>query len=316
MGLGDAWMIRQLKATLAIDSRDVVGEGPAWDATGDRALWLDNGPGIIHAARPDREGKWAEIAQRNLGRSTGALVPRAKGGLVIVAGTEVLSINELGDIVCIARIDADPNVVKLNDAKCDPQGRLWAGTYAHDFRPGLGELYRIDPDGRVSTMLKDVGLSNGLDWSPDGTTFYYIDSFTASVDAFDFEGARGTISRRRHILTIPANEGGLDGMSVDREGCLWLALFGSGEVRRYRPDGTLIMRVEVSAPAVSSCAFGGGDGSALLITTASLRIPDPVLPVIGWIAGMADDASTAPGAGGLFVCRPGVTGKPATPFAG
>lgn len=304
------------KAALAIDARDTIGEGPTWDGAGKRCLWLDNAVGTIHEAKPDGLGRWRESNRWNLGRSTGAAIPRSKGGLAVVGGTEIFMLNEAGDVQPFARVDADPNVVKFNDARCDPQGRLWAGTYAHDFRSGVGALYRIDPDGTVTTMLTEVGLSNGLDWSPDGTTFYYIDSFTASVDAFDFDAARGTISRRRKIVTIPASEGGLDGMTVDREGCLWMAIFGPGEVRRYSPDGALLMRVETSAPAVTSCAFGGPDGGDLLITTASLRIPDPVLPIIGWSAEMADNAATAPGAGGVFVCRPGATGKPATPFAG
>jgi sugar lactone lactonase YvrE len=305
-----------MKAKLAIDCRDTIGEGPAWDAAGRRLLWLDNAFGIVHEAKLDALGTWRQSRRWNLDRLTGAAVPRAKGGLAVVSGTEILTLNEAGEIEPLARIDADAKAVRFNDAKCDAQGRLWAGTMAHDFTPGISALYRIDPDGAVTTMLRDVGLSNGLDWSPDGTTFYYIDSFTASVDAFDFDAVRGTISRRRKIVTIPASDGGLDGMTVDREGCLWLAIFGPGEVRRYSPDGALLMRVETSAPAVTSCAFGGPDGEDLLITSASLRIPDPVLPIIGWSLEMADNAATAPGAGGVFVCRPGVTGKPATPFAG
>jgi sugar lactone lactonase YvrE len=305
-----------MKAKLAIDSRDTIGEGPAWDAAGRRFLWLDNALGIVHEGKFDAQAGWRENRRWNLDRLTGAAVPRAKGGLAVVSGTEVLTLNEAGAIAPFAHIDADAKVVRFNDAKCDAQGRLWAGTMAHDFTPGISALYRIDPDGTVTTMLRDVGLSNGLDWSPDGATFYYIDSFTASVDAFDFDAVRGTISRRRKIVTIPASEGGLDGMTVDREGCLWMAIFGPGEVRRYSPDGALLMRVETSAPAVTSCAFGGPDGGVLLITSASLRIPDPVLPIIGWTLEMADNAATAAGAGGVFVCRPGVTGKPATPFAG
>jgi sugar lactone lactonase YvrE len=309
-------MITQFQAKLAIDARDAIGEGPTWDSAGRRLVWLDNAVGTVHEAKPDGEGDWRESRRWNLARTTGAVLPRAKGGLVVLAGTEVVTLSETGDIASFARIDADPNVVKLNDAKCDPQGRLWAGTYAHDFRPGVGALYRIDPDGTVTIMLEEVGLSNGLDWSPGGATFYYIDSFTGSVDGFDFDAVRGVISRRRKIVTIPPSDGGLDGMTVDREGCLWIALFGPGEVRRYTPDGALLMRVEASAPAVTSCAFGGLDGGDLLITSASLRIPDPILPIIGWSPAMADKAAAAPGAGGLFVCRPGVTGRPATPFAG
>jgi sugar lactone lactonase YvrE len=309
-------MITRIKAKLAVDCHDVIGEGPAWDGAAGRCLWLDNAVGTIHEAKLMAGGGWHESRHWKLGRSTGAAIPRTKGGLVVVGGTEIFLLDDAGHATSFARVDADPNIVKLNDAKCDPQGRLWTGTYAHDFRPDAGALYRIDPNGTVTTMLEDVGLSNGIDWSPDGKTLYYIDSFTASVEAFDFHAAHGTISRRRKVMSMPSNDGGLDGMTVDREGCLWLALFGSGEVRRYAPDGALLLRIEVSAPAVTSCAFGGADGGDLFITTASLRIPDPVLPVIGWTVEMADNAAAAPGAGGLFVCRPGATGKPATPFSG
>jgi sugar lactone lactonase YvrE len=309
-------MNTRINAKLAINSRDIIGEGPAWDGAGNRFLWTDNAVGAVHEARVDGRGEWRESRRWTLDRLTGAAIPRAKGGLLVVAGTEVLAISETGEVSTLTRIDADPKVVRLNDAKCDPQGRLWVGTMAHDFTPDMCALYRIDPDGSVTTMLEGVGLSNGLDWSPDGGTFYYIDSVTAAVDAFDFEGTRGTISRRRQIVRIPASDGGLDGMTVDREGCLWLPIFGPGEVRRYRPDGTLLMRVDLSAPAVTSCAFGGADGGELLMTSASLRIPDPVLKIIGWSVEMADNAANAPGAGGVFTCRPGATGKPATPFAG
>jgi sugar lactone lactonase YvrE len=308
--------MKAMQAKLAIDSRDTIGEGPAWDGAGRRFLWTDNAVGVVREARFDGQSGWREGRRWNLNRLTGAAIPRVKGGLVVVAGTEVLTLNESGDISTLSCIDADAKLVRLNDAKCDAQGRLWVGTMAHDFTPGIGALYRVDPDGMVTTMLNDVGLSNGMDWSPDGATFYYIDSMTSSVDGFDFDAVRGTISRRRQVVPMPPSEGGLDGMAVDREGCLWLAVFGPGEVRRYSPNGKLLMRVEVSAPAVTSCAFGGVDGGDLLITTASLRIPDPVLPIIGWTVEMADKAAAAPGAGGVFVCRPGVTGKAATPFGG
>jgi sugar lactone lactonase YvrE len=309
-------MVTSIKAALAIDCRDIIGEGPTWDSKGQRFLWSDNAVGTVHEARSDAQGGWRESQQWRLERVTGAAIARTQGGLVVTAGTQVLLLDDRGRTSVFAEVDADPAVVKLNDAKCDPQGRLWVGTYAHDFSPGVSAFYRIDPDGKVTTILENVGLSNGMDWSPDGATFYYIDSMTASVDAFDFDAAHGTISRRRHVVTFGEGDGGLDGMAVDSEGCLWLASFGPGEVRRYRPDGTLLARVEVSAPAVTSCAFGGADDAELFITTASLRIPDPVLPIIGWSVEMADNAANAPGAGGLFVCRPGVWGRPITPFAG
>jgi sugar lactone lactonase YvrE len=305
-----------IEATLAVDACDMIGEGPVWDVVGRRLLWLDNAVGLVHEATSDGKRSWRESKRWNLGRTTGAAVPRSRGGLMVAGGTEIFTLSEAGDTAPFARIDADPQSVKLNDAKCDRQGRLWAGTYAHDFRPGAGALYRIDPDGSVTTVLRDVGLSNGMDWSPDGKTFYYIDSFTSSVDAFDFDAARGTISRRRSVVTVPKGEGGLDGMTIDNEGCLWLAVFGTSEVRRYTADGELLSRVRTTAPNVTSCAFGGTDAGLLFITTAAIRLPDPILPLVGYTAEKADEAAAAPGAGGLFVCRPGVSGLPETPFAG
>jgi sugar lactone lactonase YvrE len=309
-------MTIRVKSALTIDARATIGEGPTWDAAKERLLWSDNAVGTIYEAICDPNGRWRESRQWNVGRPMGAAIARAKGGLVVVAGTDIFMLDDAGHITPFAHLDADPKVVKLNDAKCDTQGRLWTGTYTHDFTPGLGALYRIDPDGTVNRMLEGVGQSNGLDWSPDGTSLYYIDSFTHTIDAFDFDVARGAISRRRTIVSIPFGQGAFDGMTVDREGCLWVAVFGTGDVRRYTPDGALLARVEISAPAVTSCAFGGIDLGDLLITSAAIPIPDAVLPILGCSKEMVVTSHIAPGAGGLFVCRPGVKGKPATPFAG
>jgi sugar lactone lactonase YvrE len=309
-------MVTALKAKLVVDSRDIIGEGPAWDAVGGRLLWSDNMVGTIREARSASSGGWRETRQWRLGRPIGTAIPRAGGGLIVVTGTEVLTLSETGTCGLFARIEADGTRVQFNDAKCDPQGRLWAGTFAPDFSEGLGALYRIDPDGSVTLTLEPVSLSNGLDWSPDGATFYYIDSAKNSVDAFDFDATLGLISRRRTVVTIPKSEGVADGMTVDCDGCLWVAIFGAGEVRRYTSDGVLGERVLISAPGVTSCAFGGLDGGDLFITSASIRLPDAILPFTGFSVEMAENIARAPGAGGLFVCRPGVGGKPATPFAG
>jgi len=301
------------KATLAVDARDKNGEGPAWDANATRLLWSDNAMGIIHEGKTDGAGAWHESRRWNLDRPIGAAIPRVKGGLIVVGSTDIFVLDEAGKTSAFASLDADPNLVTLNDAKCDSRGRLWAGTYATDLSTARGALYRIDPDATVTAMLTSVTISNGLDWSPDDSTFYYIDSLKRSVDAFDFDSSSGTISNRRTLLTVDV--GGPDGMAVDREGHLWVAVYGLGEVRRYTPDGTLLGCIEISTPAVTSCAFGGLDGGDLLITSV-VEIPDAVLPIIGLGKEVAEKAAKAPGAGGLFVCRPGVTGLPATPFAG
>jgi sugar lactone lactonase YvrE len=308
-------MISHIKAKLTIDARDVVGEGPTWDAEQGRFLWSDDEIGIVHEAKPDGEGGWRESRRWNLGRPISAVISRARGGLIVAAGTEILTLDEGGGLATFARLDADPNLVTSNDAKCDSRGRLWVGTRSNDFSPGRGALYRVDPNGSVTTMLRNITVSNGPDWSPDGTTFYYTDSPTLSIDAFDFDMVRGAISNRRNFVTIKFGDGAPDGMTVDREGCLWVAVFASGEVRRFAPDGTLVASVEISSPAVTSCAFGGPDGGDLFITSASLRLPELFL-TYGFSADVVLNSHNAPGAGGVFVCRPGTTGKPPTPFAG
>ncbi len=306
----------RIQATLAIAAHDTVGESPAWDGGSGRLLWTENGGGVVHEARPQADGGWSETRRWTLNRPIAAITPRAKGGLVVVAGLEVLMASEAGDISPFVRLDADPAAVSFNDAKCDPQGRLWAGTQAIDRRRSDGALYRIDPDGAVNIMLENVCMSNGCDWSPDGRTFYYIDTFTFSIDAFDFDSAQGLIANRRKLVTLAADEGFPDGMTVDNEGCLWVALLGKGEVRRYAPSGGLLACVSVPTPAVTNCVFGGPDGDVLLITSGILRVPDALLARFGLTVEQAESAAKAAEAGGLFMCRPGCNGRPATPFAG
>jgi sugar lactone lactonase YvrE len=305
-----------MRARLAIDSHDRIGEGPTWDAAGQRLLWSDNETGVVHEAKPNDLGGWYESRVWRLNRPIAASIPRASGGLMIVGGTEIFGLDEAsGELTPFARLDVDPNRVMLNEAKCDRQGRLWAGTLALDLKSTEGALYRIDPDGTVTPMLEQVTVSNGLDWSPDGSTLYYIDSVTLSVDAFDFDTARGTISQRRPCVRMASGDGVPDGMTVDREGCLWVAVAGAGEVRCYAPDGALRTRIAVSTPAVTSCTFGGRDGADLLITSLGRRLPDAVL-ALGITPAVVERSATAPGAGGVFICRPGAMGLPATPFAG
>lgn len=306
-------MCEAIKAVLAIDARDVIGEGPAWDARRGRLIWSDNEGGVVHAAAADGLGGWREVERWELGRPLAGAVPRASGGLAVGGGLEIFFLDDDGAVSSFVSVNADPARVRLNEIKCDPAGRLWAGTISTDFSPGAAALYRIDPDGSVMKMVEGITVSNGLDWSPDGRIFYYIDSLTMKVEAFDFDPDRGTIANRRTIVTVGYGEGGPDGMTVDREGCLWVAQVGSGAVQRYTPDGRPLERVEISTPAVTSCAFGGADGEDLFITCLGRRMPDVVLS-LGISAETIENCGPTPGA--LFVCRPGPRGAPATPFAG
>jgi sugar lactone lactonase YvrE len=172
---------------------------------------------------------------------------------------------------------------------------------ALDERPGAGSLYRLDADGSVVQMLSDVTISNGIVWSLDGSTMYYIDTPTRRVDAFSFHPDEGQINDRRPVIELPPGPGSPDGMAIDADGCLWVALYGGSAVHRYSPDGRLDAVVTVAATAPTSCAFGGSDLDVLYITTAAKGTPP---------------GSHEPHAGGLFAVDPRVRGVRATPYAG
>jgi sugar lactone lactonase YvrE len=306
-------MAAQLRAHLAIDAKDRIGEAPAWDRAQQRLLWSDMEEGVVHEARANGKGGWTETRRIELGVPIAATIPRSRGGFVLPAGTDVLLVDEAGQVTPLARLDVDAQRFRFNDAKCDAAGRLWAGTLSRDFEAGAAALYRIESNGAITTALEGLTLANGLDWSPDGSTFYLVDSLTRCLDAFDFDIASGSLGNRRTIVTLPFGEGGPNGLAVDNEGAIWMAVTGSGSVHRYTPDGDLLTRVLIGTPGATSCAFGGADGGDLFITSLGRRMPD-VAQTIGITPAMMENAG--PQAGALFVCRSGVAGPPARPFAG
>jgi sugar lactone lactonase YvrE len=208
-----------------------------------------------------------------------------------------------GAIELIAPIEHDTPGSRLNDAKCDPAGRLWAGTMSFDFTAGAGALYRVDPDHGLTQVVPDVSISNGLGWSPDGDRMYYIDTMAGGVDVFDFELASGEVSNRRRLVSFGPEDGIPDGLAVDAEGHVWVVLFGGGCVRRYTPDGVPSGRLELPVSQPTCVAFGGEDLGDLYITTATYQLTPEQL-------------AEQPLAGATFVCRPGVTGTPVHSFAG
>jgi sugar lactone lactonase YvrE len=157
----------------------------------------------------------------------------------------------------------------MNDGYCDPQGRLWAGTLADDFRPGGGALYRLDWDAQVELMLSDLTISNGLGWSPDGTTMYLADSGPRLVYAFKFDSGTGVISDRRVVITVGEDVGAPDGLTVDADGDLWVAIYGGGRVHRYSSAGELREVLPLPAEQTTSCAFAGPGLHRLYVTTAT-----------------------------------------------
>lgn len=276
------------------DVRAQLGEGPVWDERESVLWWLDIPGESLHRYDPSC-GEDTAVA---LGQQVGALVPRASGGLVLATPDGFVAYDPAtGKRELLASVEQDNVLTRMNDGKCDRQGRFFAGTMAYDFVGGAGSFYRLDPDGSVTRLLADLTISNGLAWSADDSTLYYIDSMAHGIDALDFDASSGAVSNRRQIVKIDESEGIPDGMCIDAEGYLWVALFGGGAVRRYSTEGELKGVVELPAAKVTCCAFAGDDWSDLYITTAS-----------------DDDGN--PATGGLYRCRPGVAGTPVNAFTG
>ncbi len=311
-------MTIDLSSTIPVDAvRAGIGEGPAWDSERGRLLWVDIPPGIVYATEQTESGSWETVKLATLPRPVGAVVPRASGGYVAASGNQFCALSETGEVESIAEIPVSADELRLNDGKCDPAGRFFAGTQTSDGTPtGQAALYCLDLDGSVRTILPTVGLSNGLGWSADGTRMYYIDTPTLGIDVFDVDPADGSVYNRRRLITIEFGGGRPDGLCVDNEGYLWVAVFYSGTVRRYAPDGTPAGVVRISAPLATSCAFGGDDGETLFITSSSFRMPEQRLLDAGMSLELGEQAAAAPSAGGLFAVKPGVGGPAAVAYAG
>lgn len=284
-----------IDAELLLGCQAHVGECPVWWPERNALVWVDPPRRVVHVTdvttRDDREVL--------LPLEVSAVAP-AVGGRFVVAVEDGIGLLDLdtGAFERVGTLAPDPPG-RFNDGACDPAGRFLAGTFAWDLAPGAGALYRFEPDGAVTRLLDGVTVSNGMRWSPDGRVFYYVDSMTGTVDAFDYDTATGTLHDRRAAITLP--DGGADGITVDAEGGVWVALWGHGEIRRYLPDGRHERTVRVPTRYVTSCEFGGPALDVLYITSSAVP--------------MSDVAAIEPRpAGALFVCKPGVVGLPARTF--
>lgn len=305
--------MRSCDATLVLDAKAELGEGPVWDTRASCLYFVDILRGRVHRCdhasgppprRSDGAGFGAAGRIYEIGISVGAVAPTESGDLIMAVRDGFARLDPAaGTVRTVVAVEADRPANRMNDGKCDAAGRFWAGTMALDEQAGAGALYRLDPDGRVHTMVTGVTISNGIDWSDDDRLMYYIDSGTGSVDVFDFDGSDGSIRNRRTVVRIDESDGVPDGMTLDDEGHLWVALWGGGAVHRYSPDGRLDAIVRVPAPHVTCCAFGGADLRDLFITTATIKLSEA-------------ERAAQPQAGGLFRARPGVKGRPPNRFKG
>jgi sugar lactone lactonase YvrE len=285
---------------LVSDLKAELGEGPVWDVAARRLLFVDILRGHVHEFDP------ASGADRifAIGRPVSAVVPTSTGDLLVAAKGAFLSVTrQTGATAFVGDIDADRPTNRTNDGYCDSRGRFWAGTMSLVHERQAGALYRLDPDRRVTRMLTGVSTSNGIDWSPDDRLMYYVDTPTSRIDVFDFDAASGTIANRRTFAAVPVEAGYPDGLIVDAEGGVWIALWAGGALRRHTPDGRLDRVITMPVTHPTKCAFGGPDLADLYITSA-------------WTALSPSERAAQPHAGGLFRCRPGVKGRPAHPYAG
>jgi sugar lactone lactonase YvrE len=282
------------------DLRADVGEAPHWDERSKTLLFVDLTGGVVF--RYDQSG--AELTSFSVGQEVGAVVPRRGGGLVLAVRDGIAVAAEDGEgFELTAPVERDIPGNRMNDAKCDPAGRLFAGTMSYDVAPQAGALYRVDPDWSAAQVVRDVTQSNGLAWGPGGSLMYFIDSATQSVDVFDYDIDAGSVGHRRRLVTIERAYGIPDGMTADSRGNVWVACFGGGAVRCFSPAGVLLEEVFLPVSQVTSCAFGGPGLADLYVTTAAYRLS-------------ADQLTGQPHAGATFVCRPGAVGLPAPSFAG
>ncbi|MDO0932847.1 SMP-30/gluconolactonase/LRE family protein [Streptomyces sp. DG2A-72] len=260
------------KYEVAVRAEATLGEGPTWDAAAGRLIWVDILGGRVHTYDPATGRRTLRIVDQHVG----AAKPRVGGGLVLNLVDGVGLLDADGGFRWLHRERVPGR--RANDAAVAPDGSLWAGTMRYDEAPGGGTLSRVSGDGSVEAVLDDVAVSNGTGWSPDGRRMYYIDSPTRRVDVFDHEAGR--VSGRRPFVAIEEGAGFPDGLTVDADGCVWVALWDGAAVRRYTPDGELDRAITLPTPRVTACAFGGADLTDLYITTARVGLESPH-PVAG-----------------------------------
>ncbi|WP_046228068.1 SMP-30/gluconolactonase/LRE family protein [Paenibacillus dauci] len=287
--------MEQYKAELIIDARAKLGEGPSWDAEQQHLLWVDIEGYQLHIYNPVT----GEDRTVNVEEHIGAVVPHTDTEVLgaLFSGFYRIQLSD-GSKTLIHDPEEGRPGNRFNDGKCDPSGRFLAGTMSLNGEEKQGALYSMDTEGHVRLLLGEVSTSNGLAWSSDHRTLYYIDTPTCQITAFDYDLEEGSIENGRVVAELDDSDGYPDGMTIDVEGMLWVARWGGSRVTRIDPStGQVIGEVHVPAKCVTACTFGGAELDELYITTARED----------------DEAADSP-AGGVFMVRPGVKGIAAYAF--
>ncbi|WP_411349695.1 SMP-30/gluconolactonase/LRE family protein [Paenibacillus sp. WLX2291] len=287
--------MKTYQAELVLDARAKLGEGPSWDAQSGKLLWVDIEGFMLHQYDPIT----GNDDVLDVGEHIGAVVPYIPGEVIAALESGLYRIElASGTKTLIHDPEEGRPGNRFNDGKCDPNGRLLAGTMSLHGEDKQGAFYSMDQQGNVRLLLDEVSTSNGLAWSSDGRTLYYIDTPTLTITAFDYDLDSGDIADGRAVVQLDDSEGFPDGMTIDAEGMLWVARWGGNRVTRINPsNGEIIGEVNVPASCVTSCVFGGPELDTLYITTAR-----------------GDGNPDEPHAGSLFQVKPDVRGTATIPY--
>lgn len=289
-----------VNAALEIDAKAILGEGTLWHPAENRLYWVDIEGQKLHIYDPETRTDIEFATNQRIG----TVVPVTGGGVLVALQSGIYFFDTVTGSFHFINNPLPEKTIRFNDGKCDPSGRFWVGSMHLDQKAGAATLYRMDSDNAIHEILKDVTISNGITWSHNKKTMYYIDSPLRTIDAFDYDDTYGTINNRRTVASIPEGLGDPDGMAIDTEGKLWVALWGGYCVGRFDPDsGDMLETVEVPAPHVASCTFGGKNLDILFISTAREGMS-------------AQQLKEYPLSGGIFSVETGATGVPASFFRG
>ena len=288
-------------AQLALDEEHLLAEGPFWDAPREQLLWVDILRGLVLQGRVREDGTVTVDDQLEFPHMVGA-VATAESGAWIIAGQETLLYRRPdGELTDGPRVIPDGANRRLNDGKPDPAGRYLIGTLDLDEASETEELLVLGSDGGLTVVDSDLTLSNGLGWSTDGARFFSTDTLRKTIYVRDYDPRSGAMGERTTFLVT--TDGHPDGMTIDSDDHLWVAMWGIGRVYRYSPSGELVAAIDVPALQPSSVTFAGPDLATLVITTASKGLSE-------------EQKAEWPLSGRLFTFRPGVTGQPPSLWAG
>jgi sugar lactone lactonase YvrE len=272
-------------------------EGLVWNQRTGQLAWVDIFKGEVLSYHLET----ASLNSQIVGQVVGSVAPRQCGGYVCAIREGFGLLSSDGEFSSLTRQLRDAPYLQMNDGGVDARGRFWAGSMTFEFltRPGAGALYRLDPDGTASVQLEEISVSNGIGWSPDWKNCYYVDSATRRIDRFEFDLESGTLGRRTTLAGVEAFP---DGIAIDVDGCIWVAIFGAWEVRRFTPAGRVDRVIRLPGSQVTTCAFGGNDLRTLFIAVSPY--------------GLSEEKLRQEKAGYIYTVNAGVQGLQTQEYAG